>query len=96
LSFSTKLSQYMMAGRCILAIGPEGLGSLRLVRDISAGVVLHDATAANWQAPLLGQLGRAWAETWVDRRTGHERFRRELQAAVDRHARGAAPRRLAA
>jgi glycosyltransferase involved in cell wall biosynthesis len=98
LSFSTKLSQYMMAGRCILAIGPERLGSLRLVRDIPAGVVLHEASAAALQAPLatlvkevaeraaLGRRGRAWAEQYVQRNTAHGRFRRELLATVERHA----------
>lgn len=100
LSFSTKLSQYMMAGRCILAIAPETLASTQIVRQAGAGVVVGTCDPAALKAalvPLLAQrptreqyglAGRKWAVQWADQETGQERFRAELlRAASDSTAR---------
>jgi glycosyltransferase involved in cell wall biosynthesis len=38
-SLSTKVSMYMMAGRCILALGPPHLGAQRFVKENDAGFV---------------------------------------------------------
>jgi len=96
LSFSTKLSQYMMSGRAILAFGPEHLGSIRVLRDAGAAVVVceKDPTALTQDLRQLltrselrqqcGRSGRRWAVQHVERRSGHERFRQELLAALRR------------
>lgn len=96
LSFSTKLSHYMMAGRCILAFGPSELGSVQLVQDAGAAVavtrnssaalhaglsrLLTDAASRN----LMARRGREWAIRNVDRRLGAERFRREIVEMLGR------------
>jgi glycosyltransferase involved in cell wall biosynthesis len=96
LSFSTKLSQYMMAGRCILAFGPENLGSIRVARDAGAAVAFSEnspAALARGLYPLLtrpemrqqlARSGRLWAEQNVDHQAAKERFRQELVAALQR------------
>jgi glycosyltransferase involved in cell wall biosynthesis len=95
LSFSTKISQYMMAGRCILGIGPAGGGSMRMIRGTGAGVTIDSPDAATLKAPLAdllldsarrrrcAQSGRLWAQTWVDRAQAQERFYHELRCAAD-------------
>lgn len=40
-SLSTKISQYMMAGRCIMAIGSQSLASMQFISESGSGVVLH-------------------------------------------------------
>ena len=76
-SFSTKLSHYMMTGRCILAVGPTHLGSMRCVQDANAGLVLPSVDHADSRAQLRrflsdqdvqhahGRSGRQWAERWA-------------------------------
>jgi glycosyltransferase involved in cell wall biosynthesis len=41
LSFSTKLSQYMMAGRCLFVVGPPDAGCVKEVARMGAGIVAH-------------------------------------------------------
>ena len=41
LSLSTKISQYMMAGRCILAIGTPEHASCRIVEETDSGVLIQ-------------------------------------------------------
>ncbi len=89
-SFSTKLSQYMMAGRCILALGPPELASIRLVRDEQVGISLTDFDAnkltrelepliqSNAMRRTCGENGRRWALTWCEHEKQHDRFRQEL------------------
>lgn len=40
LSLSTKIPEYMAAGRCILAFGPPDVSSIRYIRSHDAGVVI--------------------------------------------------------
>ncbi|WP_302303710.1 hypothetical protein [Culturomica massiliensis] len=40
LSLSTKLPEYMMAGRCILAYGPQEVSSIRILKDNHIGCVI--------------------------------------------------------
>jgi len=101
-SVSTKISQYMMAGRCILAVGPEQLGSIRFVRDAEAGYCLGEAELSAPTEPLqrllrdaerrrlLGANGRRWALEQVDGAAGRERFRRAMVDALHQGARRAA------
>lgn len=96
LSFSTKLSQYMMAGRCILAFGPADLGSIRVVRDAGAALVIgennFDAVVAGLRQLLtdanirqrIAQQGREWALQNVECRKGQAVFHQQLIAALQR------------
>lgn len=95
LSFSTKLSQYMMAGRCILAIGPENLGSIRVLLEANAAVAIGQPDSDSIQAGLQGILadsdtrqrlarnGREWARKNVDLQSGQENFRQEIVKALE-------------
>jgi hypothetical protein len=99
LSFSAKLCQYMMAGRCILAVGPEDLGSIQMIRRTGAGLTLAlDGLQSPPPKlfPILcdaqvradhGDHGRHWAVECAESKVGCERFRREMLAAVARHRR---------
>lgn len=95
LSFSTKLSQYMMAGRCILALGPRTLGSLNVIQTANAGVVVHENDQRvimnrlyqilidSGMRQQLAQNGRNWAIQHVSIKSGRERFRQQIiQAAM--------------
>jgi hypothetical protein len=94
LSFSTKISQYMMAGRCILAVGPERLGSIEMIRRTAAGCVVTECELSSLIAaiqPILedgklrstyGTNGRRWATEFVESKTGRERFRCDIVASV--------------
>jgi hypothetical protein len=89
-SLSTKLSQYMMSGRCVLALGPEEVSSVRLPAEVGGGVAVHSqdpqtiagAIRLRLLAPesrqQFGTTGRRWAQTWVEQSQGHERFRETL------------------
>ena len=97
LSFSTKLSQYMMAGRCILAVGPKEAGSLRMLERAGGGVIINEADPAAIAAAvaplishrgrlsLLGRCGRQWAQEWCERASAHQRFREQLVATAARN-----------
>jgi hypothetical protein len=98
LSLSTKLTQYFMAGRCVLGFGPSELSSMRLIRNAGAGLTIcsDEETIVTEQVSSLcvdrkarqhyGQRGRQWAERWGDRDKQHERF----QASLAQCARGVA------
>ena len=106
LSFSTKLSQYMMAGRCLLAVGPAEAGSLRMIARVGAGIVTNEAEPKAIaraierlirdpvQRQLFADRGRQWALRCCDRTTAHKRFREEL-AAIARDRSGGSLRRVA-
>jgi len=95
LSVSTKIPQYMLASRPILAIGPTGLSSMRLIDRASAGLVTEARTIA---APLealvssrslrasLGRNGRAWAEANFTAAQVRRRFQSALEAGALRRA----------
>ena len=86
-SFSTKLSQYMMAARCILAAGPEQSGSSRMVDKAQAGVLAgsqNPATLDKAIAPIFvdaslrrtyAENGRSYATRWFTASSNRERFR---------------------
>lgn len=94
LALSTKISQYMMSGRCIVAIGPADQGSVRIVREAGAGVAIEDPRSTPARALLEGVLGseaerreygrrgREWALRWVAGDSGRERFRAALREAL--------------
>ncbi len=93
LSLSTKLYQYMMAGRCLLGIGPEDLASMKLIRQSNAGVIFSANPSHGLKETIqntflsdetrlnLGRNGRTWAERWGDCRLERERFRKSLEKA---------------
>jgi glycosyltransferase involved in cell wall biosynthesis len=90
LSFSTKLSQYMMAGRCILMFGPKDIGSSQMVQLADAGIVIGSESSAVWKGQLRRLLtdvalrqhhaekGRQFAMKWFSGEQGRERFRLAL------------------
>lgn len=98
LSFSTKLSQYMMAGRCVLMVGPHDGGSAKMVRLTGAGITVGSIDPKSLQAALHPVLagaplradhanqGRLWALQWFEAQAGRERFRRTVVEALRRSA----------
>lgn len=96
LSFSTKLSQYMMAGRCILMFGPQDIGSARMVQLANAGITIGSNDPQSLQAALrpiiadsslrerYGKNGRLWAMKWFEAISGRERFRQTIVDALRR------------
>lgn len=94
LSLSTKLSQYMTAGRPVLAFGPRDLGSIRVVIDAKAGVCIgenhpgkveHDLEQLLKDRLLRSELaknGRSWGEANVDIEAGTQRFHRRMMDAL--------------
>jgi hypothetical protein len=42
LSVSTKIPQYLASGKCLLAVGPPEVASMRYVRDHEAAMVITD------------------------------------------------------
>ena len=93
-SLSTKLSQYMMAGRCILGIGPDQVGSMQTIRQASAGIVIQNRHVLSDCGALrrmltdagareeLGRNGRRWATAHVSSQLKQPKFRRLLQTAA--------------
>jgi len=89
-SLSSKLSQYMMAGRCIIAIGPESLSSIQFVQENGAGVVLdtdNETVIRNSFRELLsnreriidfGNTGRRQAIKFFEGRVQRERIRQMM------------------
>ncbi len=108
-SFSTKLSQYMMAARCILAVGPEQSGSSRMVNRAKAGVlissqspeILDQAIESIFVDASLRQAcaesGRDYAKRWFTASSNRERFRTALVDAqrVSPHVECISPARAA-
>ncbi len=97
-SSSTKLSHYMMAGRCILGVCPEDNGSARMIRHAKAGVTVSDdhpdTLALGVQnlltdAPLRAQYGangKKFANEWFEATVGQARFLQNLQQALEAHS----------
>ena len=94
LSLSTKLNQYLMAGRCLLGFGPAEVASMRLIQQAGAGVVISDPSGQDLREKLrqlcenpglrkaAGERGRAWAEQWGNTLRERERFRAALFSAL--------------
>lgn len=92
-SFSTKLSQYLMAGRPVVTLGPAELASVRLPAEVGGGVAiasnvpeeiaarLEEHLADPEQRAACAARGRAWAQAWVERRGGQARFRAWLSTS---------------
>lgn len=89
-SVSTKIPEYLMAGRCIFAYGPLEVASLRYISDEKVGVVvgvpdqkrLRDALAILLRSPAMrneyGARGRALARARHAAQKERDRFRRVL------------------
>jgi len=59
LSFSTKLTDYFASGKCIFAIGDEGIAPIQYLRENDAAVIATDyAEVAGQLADLLKDSGR--------------------------------------
>ena len=74
LSFSTKIPQYLAGGKCLLAVGPEEVASLRYLRDHRVGLVVTDMKLLEEElARLLGDraLRQQYAANAL--RIAHER-----------------------
>lgn len=95
LSVSTKIPQYMAAGKPILALGPISLSSVRYVRSTHAGLVVDSADDVSavigvarslCEAPSLrrelGENGRQTAALHHDARMVRARFRSLLLEAT--------------
>ena len=88
-SLSTKIPQYLMCGRCVLAVGPAEAASIRYIEDCGAGIVVttddEDVLCAALERlmhPVLrqeyGAQARQTALSRHDPVRGRERFRRVL------------------
>lgn len=94
-AFSTKLSQYMMAGRCLLLVGPLEAGSMQEILRMGGGVVV-ESTSQQLQSALrrvlgdseyretMGRKARALALEHFEATRHREKFRRALREAADR------------
>lgn len=94
LSFSTKLSQYMMAGRCVLVVGPPEAGCVKEVERMQAGVVAHLQPPEQIVSALrhvlsdeafrgeMGRRARSLALEHFEAARHRERFRRILGDAA--------------
>jgi glycosyltransferase involved in cell wall biosynthesis len=80
LSLSTKIPEYMAAGRCMLAVGPAEASSIRYVREQGAGVVIDDTRR---EAMLRSLRALFDAETRADL------VRKALRVAQENHGREA-------
>jgi len=96
-SLSTKISQYLMAGRCVLAFGPEELASIRLISTTGAGVTIHETNQERLTATLAtfltddpkwrvcGQNGHRWARENVEQEHQQRILRTDLVRAILSH-----------
>jgi glycosyltransferase involved in cell wall biosynthesis len=94
LSLSTKLPEYLSAGRAILAIGPRGLSSIEYIRDSGSGLVVETETpeavmaavrrlaSDNRSVRLLGDAARRTARARHDSRQQRDQFRAVLTQAA--------------
>lgn len=90
LSFSTKIPQYLAAGRPVLAYGPEELASCQYVNETGSGLVIgqqqrellkNALTQLASQPAIRNEMGeRAWRTARLKHESGamRERFRRML------------------
>jgi glycosyltransferase involved in cell wall biosynthesis len=96
LSLSTKIPQYLAAGRPVLCYGPAALASCQYILRLGAGIVVGEQNTAALTAAVvrlrddrqlrhcLGANARAAAERHHDARAQRERFRALLcQTAKD-------------
>jgi glycosyltransferase involved in cell wall biosynthesis len=100
LSLSTKLSEYLMAGRPILAFGPAHLSAMQHVSSSHGGVVVGTEDPAHLSVALerllvdsearrrLGRAGREFALEEHEISAQTHRFRQALVDARELHRRG--------
>ena len=93
LSLSTKLNQYMMAGRCLIGFGPPNLASMQLIKDAGAGLIASNPNGEDLTEQVrhlcsnaiarqaYGRAGREWAEHWGNTERERERFHSALKDA---------------
>lgn len=53
LSISTKIPEYLAAKRCILAIGPKEIASIKYIMDNNVGITITDMNKKNMKEKLL-------------------------------------------
>jgi glycosyltransferase involved in cell wall biosynthesis len=94
LSLSTKVSEYLMAGRAVLGVGPELQGSMRHLAESGGGVVVGDPSPEALRAALrslladperrlaMGRRGHAFALEHHECARQQERFRAVLARAA--------------
>ena len=80
LSLSTKIPEYMAAGRCVLAFGPPDVSSIRYIQDRDAGVVVTDRRPEAMRAALRKLFDAEERARTVARasRVARENHRQEL------------------
>jgi glycosyltransferase involved in cell wall biosynthesis len=100
LTFSTKLPEYLMAGRCILAFGPPTSASMRFLQEGGCGIIVGNddiALLTNAIRRLIldcdyrrgfGETGRALGVERFDAVKQRKVFRDLLSSAIADHARG--------
>lgn len=99
LSLSTKISQYMMAGRPIIAIGPSELASIQFIRDSNAGVIfdveksddligcIRNMICERSRLERLGANGRILAMSVFEGESQRKRFRQLILETIQKHHR---------
>lgn len=97
LSLSTKISQYMMAGRPILGIGPSELASIQFIQNSSAGVVFDVESSDRLTDVILSMIsdrsrleqlganGREKAMAVFAGESQRKRFRQLIRETVQKH-----------
>ncbi len=94
LSFSTKISQYMMTGKPILGIGPKEVGSMRMIHETDSGLVLtslqenemrllQDLLENRELQKTYGTKAQTWANKWLSKIEGGKRFRDAINRAMN-------------
>lgn len=94
-SLSTKISQCMMAGRCILAIGHKDLAAIRFIQEQRVGIVittddteeiakrLLEVAGDRHAVDKIGMRGRERALKLFEGTKQRERFRQFVWKAID-------------
>lgn len=89
LSFSTKLTDYFSAGRCIWAVGHEDLGPVSYIKEENAGIVstntqeIHDALMKLQNVSLVELYGKKAFECGMRNHNPQqirEKFMREIES----------------
>lgn len=56
LSISTKIPEYMLSNRCILAIGPDTVSSIKYIKKYNIGCVLSNKNSKTWMDDLINLI----------------------------------------
>ena len=83
----------MAAGRCVLALGPKEIGSIKILRADGTGVVINDTDSCETEKLCMKTLinsdfrqayaeaGLRWAKKYVTQDIALDRFRQEVLCA---------------